>query len=659
MCGIAGIYNFSPDKTVSEKQLKRMVGALYHRGPDECGFLDAGNLAMGMARLSIIDLNTGSQPIHNEDKSVWTVFNGEIFNYIELKQELVECGHRFYTTSDTEVIVHAYEEYGIDFVSHLNGQFAIAIWDVRERALILLRDRFGIRPLYYMIQNNRLLFASEMKAIFAGSDITPQIDGAGLAQIFTFWVNIPPASAFKEIHELPPGHFLKIGNGKPDIRPYWSMAFPSNGIFSGQTKEEVAAGLREALQQAVTLRLRADVPVAAYLSGGIDSSIISALVKKYHNNKLITFSVAFSDRDYDERTYQEEMVKHIDTDHHMVEVGPADITRDFVNAVWYAEKPMMRTAPAPLYALSRLVRQSNIKVVLTGEGADEVFGGYNIFKEDKVRRFWARQPQSAIRPLLLGRLYPYILKSQSTINPFWQAFFRKNLDAVDNPVYSHLLRWENTSKVQLMFDQNIRRHFDMDRQLTQINAFVGKELNRWHPLNRAQYLEALLFMNGYLLSSQGDRMMMANSVEGRFPFLDHNLFAFSASIDPELKIRGLNEKYILKQAFSDLIPENIVKRPKQPYRAPIASAFLSESAPEIIGEMLSEKCIRNYGYFNPKAVARLVNKLNRVNTASARDDMSLVAVISTQLLHYQYVEQFPFIEVKLPEKQTYIKTNSR
>ena len=655
MCGIAGIFSKNKKLAPGQSKLEEMVGALYHRGPDECGFFFDRNLAMGMSRLSIIDLSGGSQPIHNEDKTLWIVFNGEVFNYPELRKVLKAKGHKFYTTSDTEVILHCYQEYGLDFVQHLNGQFAVAIWDTKAKKLILARDRVGIRPLFYARTSDKLIFASEMKAIFAEGTIKPAIAADGLADIFTFWVNVPPHSIFNEIKELPPGHIMLADEKGVTIKRYWSYSFPQDNEFYTDPDEELKNKLQEILYDAVTIRLRADVPVASYLSGGIDSSIISAMVKKHHNNELITFSVTFKDKEYDERGFQQQMAQKIGTRHHSVEVDERKIARDFADVVWFAEKPLMRTAPSPLYALSALVRENGIKVVLTGEGADEIFGGYNIFKEDRVRRFWARNPESNWRPLLLSRLYPYILKSQSAVNPFWQAFFKNHLRETDNPYYSHLLRWDNTSKIRMIFNRHIEEAFRFDEQKRRLQEYILPDINKWHSLNRAQYLEASLFMNGYLLSSQGDRMMMGHSVEGRFPFLDHRLIEFASRLAPDVKIKSLREKHILKEAYKDLIPAEIVNRAKQPYRAPIARVFLSEETAPLIKELLSEEKIRAYGYFNPAAISQLKNKLHRAgNKASARDEMAIVACASTQLLHFKFIENFADNRFRLPEKQTVV-----
>lgn len=494
-----------------------------------------------------------------------------------------------------------------------------------------------------------------MKAIFAEGTLRAQITEKGLADIFTFWVNIPPQTIFKDVNELPPGHLLVTDGKNLNIQRYWSYSFPENGDFFDKPEKVLKEELRAILYDAVKIRLRADVPVASYLSGGIDSSVISTLVKKYHNNDLITFSVTFKDKHFDERSFQEQMAQKIGTHHHSIEVDDSKIAGDFSEVIWFAEKPLMRTAPSPLFALSSLVRQNNIKVVLTGEGADEMFGGYNIFKENKVRRFWAREPQSQWRPLLFSRLYAYILKSENTINPFWQAFFKKHLTETDNPYYSHLLRWKNTAHIRMIFNDSIKQAFRFEEQQQRLKKFLLPQMTDWHPLNRAQYLETSLFMNGYLLSSQGDRMMMGHSVEGRFPFLDHRIIEFSAQLPPSLKIKALNEKYLLKEAYRRLIPAEIVNRSKQPYRAPIASVFLGQNSPSLIKEMLSEESIKKYGYFNPHAVKQLKSKLIRTETnTAARDEMAIVACVSTQLLHYHFIEHFSEKKFRLPKKQTVV-----
>ena len=638
MCGIAGIY--MPDGAQPKSaDLQKMTRMLTHRGPDEEGFYAAVGIGLGHKRLSIIDLSGGQQPMHNEDRSVWTIFNGEIFNYIELREALVKKGHTFYSHSDTEVIVHLYEEYGVDFASHLNGQFSIAVWDISRRRLVLTRDRVGIRPLFYSRRpDGTLLFASEMKAIFAYPGVEREIDPAGLAQTSMFWVSIPPRTIFKGIQELGPGRTLIVENDSVRTVQYWKHQFPDAGEYEDKPLSHWTEKVREILFDSTTLQLRSDVPVAAYLSGGIDSSITCALVKKYHNNNLITFSVGFKDERFDERPFQMQMVEHLGTDHRMIEVGYEDIGQDFSEVIWNAERPMMRTAPAPLLALSRLVRKNGIKVVLTGEGADEIFGGYNIFKEDKVRRFWARQPESTFRPLALSKLYGYIQRDPQA-ESFWRMFFRKGLEDVDHPYYSHLIRWNNSVQMRRFFHPDLKARFPSDEEMfADLKTYLDPDMVRWAPLCRAQYLEMALFMSGYLLNSQGDRMMMGNSIEGRFPFLDHRLIEFAATIPPKYKINGLTEKYVLKKAYEDLVPPAIVNRPKKPYRAPIAACFRGDS---LAAKLIRPEALEKSGIANVATFTKLMAKAGVDGRGlSERDEMAVATVTSMQLLNSMFIDNF-------------------
>ncbi len=651
MCGIAGIVHFEGAVSQSEAKLDRMVGKLFHRGPDECGFYFDDQVSLGMARLSIIDLQHGSQPIANENETIWVVFNGEIFNYQELRTELEKQGHTFRTASDTEVIVHSYEEWGKDFVSNLNGQFAIGLWDQNKRQFLLARDRLGIRPLFYAQVNNRLLFASEIKSILAEGTLPAQPDVNGLKQIFTFWVNVPPRTVFKDIFELPPGNILIVKPSGLMEQTYWDIPFLNSDTVrtNQQTLQEELYAL---LLDAVKIRLRADVPVGAYLSGGLDSSIITALVNNIHQNRLKTFSVNFSNQSYDERFFQKLLIEQLQTEHRSLTVNDEDILHHFFETIKLTEKPILRTAPAPLLALSSLVRSDDFKVVLTGEGADEFFAGYNIFKETKVRQFWAQAPHSASRPLLLSKIYPYILNQNGALNPFWQAFFKRHLTETQNPFYSHLLRWENTAKIHLLLSDALKSQFHFEDQLDEVKAYLPALENLNSPLTRAQYIEAKLFMNGYLLSSQGDRMLMGHSVEGRFPFLDHRVVEFAATLPDAVKLFGLQEKYILKKTFKDILPPAIAKRPKQPYRAPISGKLLENSRFDWLQELLSPTQIDKYGYFSAQRVQVLKTKLMQQSApTSLVDEMAFLAILSTQLWHYHFFENFSAHSGRLATKK--------
>ena len=644
MCGIAGIINLR-DQEAQETILNRMLRTMQHRGPDATGLYLSDDIGLGHARLSIIDLSGGYQPIHNEDRTVWVIFNGEIFNYPELREDLLKRGHRFYTQSDTETIVHLYEAYGEGLFDHLNGQFAIALWDQRKRVLLLGRDRMGIRPLFYHQHNGRLLFASEIKALLADDRTPRRLNPQTLSDVFTCWTPVDPFTAFEEIYQLPPGHYARFDVNGLDIRRYWQLTF-DDADPDERSKDEWAEEMKALLLDAARIRLRADVPVGAYLSGGIDSTYISTLVRNNFNNKLNTFSVQFTDERFDESKFQQTALSAIQTQHRAIQCSDEDIGNLFPQVIWHTEVPMIRTAPAPLMMLSGLVRRSDFKVVLTGEGADEIFGGYNIFKEAKIRRFWARHPDSIFRPHLLRRIYPYIFNSETgQINAFLFGFFKKNLTDVDSPVYSHMVRWLNTSQLKNFFAPDLLPAGGKD-----LSTFVGRitdklppEFDDWSPLSKAQYLESTLFLSNYLLSSQGDRMAMANSVEGRFPFLDHRVVELAARTPANLRLNGLTEKYLLKEIARQQVPAELIDRAKQPYRAPISRCFMCADPPEYVPELLSEAALKRSGYFDPVKVQRLTAKCRQQDgrLASERENMALVAILSTQLLDRQFIQAFP------------------
>jgi asparagine synthase (glutamine-hydrolysing) len=359
MCGIAGILNLTVATQPHRDELTAMMAKLHHRGPDGRGVYLDGPVGLAHTRLSIIDLAGGEQPIHNEDRTVWVTFNGEIFNYVELRAELITQGHRFYTQSDTEVIVHLYEQHGEKFVDHLNGQFAIALWDTKREKLILARDRTGIRPLFYTTANKRLCFASEVKALFALPDVKRELDAIALSDICTFWSPLVPRSAFKDVLSLPPGHVMTVQAGQINISRYWDWTFPDNGTYeTNRSDADYADELRELMIDAVKLQLRADVPVGAYLSGGLDSSITTSLIHHFSSTKLRTFSLTFEDAEFDEREHQQELVKYLGTDHSSLNCTRADIAAAFPRTILHTESPIVRTAPTPLMLLSGHVRAS-------------------------------------------------------------------------------------------------------------------------------------------------------------------------------------------------------------------------------------------------------------------------------------------------------------
>ncbi len=635
MCGIAGICSANFEK-VDGHLLEQMIAMVHHRGPDESGTYAEQGIGLAHARLSIIDLNTGRQPMCNSDKSLWVAFNGEIFNYIELREKLTRKGYTFTTQSDTEVILHLYAAEGEQCLQHMNGQWAFALWDARARTLLVARDRLGVRPLFYTIHNNSLIFSSEIKSILVHPGVPRRLDLAALDQIFTFWCTIPPRTIFDGIHELPPGHFLTFTDGRLEVRKYWQLNFENHEAAERDWQEE----LRALLVDATRLRLRSDVPVGAYLSGGLDSTIITALMNQFTGSRLRTFSIGFSNKELDESAFQREAIAFLQTAHAEIECGHGDIARIFPDVVWHMEKPVIRTAPAPMYLLSRLVHNCGFKVVLTGEGADEVFGGYDIYKEAKIRRFWAAQPASRRRPQLLRRLYPYQSKLQQQPDAYLQNFFRVRNEDLKDPFFSHRPRWELTSRLKLFFSDEVRSAISDKDALADLEGQLPAAYYGWNKFCQAQYLETAYLLPGYILSSQGDRVGMAHAVEARHPFLDYRVVEFGARVPPSLKMKVLNEKYILKRTFGHFLPQHIVARPKQPYRAPDGSSFFGPCAPEYVDELLSPEQILADRVFDPHSVRRLVHKFRANLAIGVKDAMALVGILSTQLVIHQFMHHF-------------------
>jgi len=641
MCGIAGICHLNRPDGISLHTLNRMISVLHHRGPDESGCYIDRWVGLGNTRLSIIDLSSGLQPIHNEDQTMWIVYNGEVFNYLQLRDELQKRGHQFYTTSDTEVVLHLYEEKGPALLEDLNGQFAFAIWNSKKRELFLARDRVGINPLYYAVKDDLLVFASEIKSIFMFDQIPRDIDPVAMDQIFTLWTTLSQRTIFKGICELPPGHFLKVSKGLVTVGAYWDVPLYPPEEYMNTPVEEVCQRIRELLLDAVRIRLRADVPVGCYLSGGLDSSGVTALVVKNFDNDVRTFGIRFEQSDFDEGKYQQQMVSFLKANHAEVCATNQDIGTYFPEVLWHCEKPLLRTAPVPLFLLSRLVRQNNRKVVLTGEGGDEVFGGYNIFKEAKLRRFWSKQPNSLKRQQLFEQLYPYIFKDTRS-KSLLHLFFTQKSQMVNDTLFSHLIRWANTSRTKTFFSDRLRAEIGSYSPYDEVRDDLPPFYQRCDTFTRAQYLEMKIFLSNYLLCSQGDRMAMAHSVEIRLPYLDHRLIDFMARVPPRWKMLGLNEKYILKKLFRNTLPAEILRRAKHPYRAPIRESLLGCYASEYAREMLSEKAIKKAGLFNFEKVDRLLKKLQKVDSAGEIDNMALVGILSSQLVHHRFIENFPF-----------------
>jgi asparagine synthase (glutamine-hydrolysing) len=646
MCGIAGILN-SDGRPADCSPLERMVSVIAYRGPDDSDIYLDGELGLGHCRLSIIDLAGGHQPMRSADGDLTITFNGEIFNFVELRERLEQQGHKFLTRSDTEVILHLYRQYGTDCVNHMNGQWAFAIWDAPLKRLFLSRDRLGVRPLFYTWAGRDFVFGSEVKVLLAHPDIEAKLNYGALHQVFTFWFTIAPSTMFVGIEQLPSGHSLIVENGHAKLLRYWTLDFGDEDRGAEESDKQEASLVDELsalLLDATRIRLRADVTVGAYLSGGLDSSIIAALARQCIGSSLHTFSIAFDEPDLDESKYQLEVAQSLGTEHSMVRCSAREIGTVFPDVVWHMETPVVRTAPAPMYMLSRFVHGMGFKVVLTGEGADEFWGGYDIFKEAKIRAYIAAQPESKRRPLLLKKLYPYLEGLQRQSPAYLQTFFRASLGQTSHPLFSHIPRWELTQRSQMLFSDEVRSNRNKDNLWSPVTDTLPQGFDHWTSFRRAQYLEAAFLLPDYLLSSQGDRVAMAHSLEGRYPFLDYRLVEFSTRVPSRLKMKVLNEKYLLKRAFGKQVPKSVLNRPKQPYRAPQSSSFFDpvtgKPSTDYVADMMSSERLRDFGIFNVSSVQKLIDKAKAGNAVSFLDNAALVGVLSTQSLIDQFTINF-------------------
>lgn len=582
MCGIVGVLNYSPAIETDRGLLKRMADKLTHRGPDEEGYYSDASIAFGFKRLSIIDLSGGQQPMFNEDKSLVSICNGEIYNYKELRSDLIEKGHHLTTNCDVEVLVHLYEEYGPSFIEQLNGQFAFAIYDKQNNQLMIARDHFGIAPIFYTQLEDKLVFGSEIKAILEHPEVKRSVNLQALDQVLSFPGLVSPNTMFEGIYALKPGHYALIKDGKITHKEYWDLDYPKIGELEEQPEEYYLENLDRLLRKSVEYRLNADVPVGFYLSGGLDSSLIGGLVKHCAPDKeRISFSIGFNQGEIDERTHQQLMVQHLNSNHHEIVFDWEDIESRFQDMVYYAESPVKESYNTCSMALSESVRNNDIKVILTGEGADELFAGYVGYRFDEQR---AQMEEDMSMEKMLEDNEREILWG----NP--DFFYEKN-------------QYEYRDTKLALYSDSVNEQFDRFNSVR--DTLVDKsKLEGRHHLHIRSYLDFKLRMSDHLISDHGDRMAYANSIEARYPFLDVNLVNFVKTIPPRLKLNGLIEKYILKQVARSYIPKEIFEREKFGFVAPGSSALLKKNIPWV-NRILSYETIKRQGYFNPDTIERL------------------------------------------------------
>jgi asparagine synthase (glutamine-hydrolysing) len=628
MCGIAGFLAPGHDPSGFARQIAAMLARVGHRGPDAAGAVACDDGALGTARLSIVDVANGDQPMRDPSGRYWIAYNGEVYNHIELRRTLEAQGRVFRTRCDTEVVLQAWLTWGPDCLARLNGGFAFAILDVVSGRLVLARDRFGKRPMFYARHDGAFLFASEMKAFLAVPDFKFRQDPAQLASILAQWTPLPAQTGFEDIASLPLGSWLETGPAGTRVRSYAKLRFD---VPPETDQAHAIARIRDSVRQSVALRLRSDVEVGVYLSGGLDSAIVARLVTDITGTPPATFSIGFDDARLDESDAQVVMAQALGSRHHTVRMTARDIAADFATAVLHAELPAFRCAFVPMYRLAALTRANGIKVVLSGEGADEAFLGYDLFKETLLRRQWAELDE-ATRRTRLASLYPHLdhygPDDLVAITGLYQQFAKERLPGL----FSHELRLQNGRFAARL----LRKAGD---PFAPILAAVADDPDfaALDPVQKAQWLEYQTLLPGYLLSTQGERMSLAHGVENRCPFLDQNVV--DAALASNLRFDdGFVEKRLLRLAFADDLPPAIVQRRKFPYRAPDAAAFQA-GRPDWLEAVLSEDELRKLPFLDHRFASALATKAmtRPPEQISTKEDQAFVFLLSIALLHRAFV----------------------
>ncbi|OKJ48700.1 asparagine synthase (glutamine-hydrolyzing) [Streptomyces sp. CB02115] len=634
MCGIAGFVSPSLDAGATPEVMASMLSLIRHRGPDESGYYLDDGVAMGTVRLSVIDLATGAQPMADPSDRYWICFNGELYNHIELRQELRGLGRRFRTRSDTEVVLQAWAQWGAGCLPRFNGAFAFAIRDAVSGDLFLARDRYGKRPLFYSGRGSGtgrdgdFLFASEMKAFQAFPGFRFELDPGELASAFAVWTPLPDRTPFRHIRQLPMGSFLTVRGGRMDLTTYAELEIDTDP-FTGSAREAVAF-VRDTLRESVAMRLRSDVEVGVYLSGGLDSSIVTALATELSPHAVRTFSVEFDEAAFDESGSQHVVASHLGTLHSSIAVRGADIAANFPSAVYHAEVPAFRTAFVPMYLLSRHVRDAGIKVILSGEGADEAFLGYSLFRETLLRAAWHDLSDDE-RMARIGRLHPELSHfgpaNRARLKGLFEQFAVERLPGL----FSHELRYQNGRFAARLLKERGDPFADLLALTASTPGYAALS-----PVQKAQWLEFKTLLPGYLLSTQGERMSLAHGIENRCPFLDPAVVRAAASVNLRFD-DGSEEKAILKEAFRGELPESSLARRKQPYRAPGAAVF-KEQRPDYMELLLSDTELQKIDGLDPVFARKLVAKIMATPSEgiSTKEDQAFVYLLSTAVLHQQF-----------------------
>ncbi|MFC2165145.1 asparagine synthase (glutamine-hydrolyzing) [Acidobacteriota bacterium] len=601
MCGICGIFSHQGLPPDARQVTKKMCAAMVHRGPDDEGYYADENISLGMRRLSIIDLITGHQPMTNEDKSIWVIFNGEIYNFPELREQLIQKGHTFATQSDTEVIVHLYEEAGENFVHQLNGMFAIAIWDKNQDTLILVRDRLGIKPLHFFSTPHSLIFSSEIKSILQ-SDYKRELDYEALSRFFTFEYIPAPATIFKGIQKLLPGHMIVAKGGNIVIKPYWDVRYAETPS-SKRDEQSYLDEIYHLLKDSVKRRLISDVPLGVFLSGGMDSSSITALMSEVADSKIKTFAIGFKEESFNELGYAKIVADRFQTEHQEF-VVESNLVKELVpTLIEYLDEPLADASIIPTYIISKLARQY-VTVALAGEGGDELFAGYDTYKAYQVARLYRRVP-SFVRNGIVKKIVSQLPASKKRLSFEFKA--KKFISGIDfPPEIANFVWWGayNPEEKANLFSGDLTANIQED--VFAPVAFHGDNTQAHEMVDRLGYLDLKLYLQDDLLV-KSDRMSMANSLEIRVPFLDHTFVDFATSIPSSLKLKGMHTKHILKKAMSKILPPEILTRKKIGFDIPLG-VWIRQELREFVTDILSPDSMKRHGFFNHDYIDTLLHE---------------------------------------------------
>jgi asparagine synthase (glutamine-hydrolysing) len=602
MCGICGLIHTNAQEPVAQPVLDAMCGSIYHRGPDSAGTFCKEQVGLGIRRLSIIDLEGGDQPIHNEDQTLWIVFNGEIYNYPDLTSMLKHRGHRFYTQTDTEVIVHAYEELGDEFIHHLNGMFAFALWDSRRQRLLLARDRMGIKPLYYTKVGSTLVFGSELKAILAHPGIERKINLVALNEYLSFEYIPTPLTIFHNIFKLPPGHLLEFVDGDIEIKKYWDLSLARSENVQPHRIEEYETQLLEVLRDVVHKELISDVPVGILLSGGLDSSTVASIATEFVPD-IKTFSITMEDSSFDESKHAWLVAKHLNTRHYELTLTPdhaIDLLPDIGQAL---DEPIGDSSIIPTLLVSQFARQY-VKVALGGDGGDEMFSGYTTFQAHRLVEYYERFVPGMVRWHLVPWITENLPISYDNISVDFKL--KKFISGGGVPAVVRHHRWlgsftPNQKKRLIKPWAQIREKDTYDIAFSHLQTCDAREL-----INQLLYCDVKLYLEGDILFKV-DRASMANSLETRVPLLNHTLVEYMAGVPHQFKLKGLTTKYLLRRAMRNRLPKQIVQRSKKGFNFPVAKWLAGPLLP-FARELLSEERLRQQGLFEPSYVQGLLSE---------------------------------------------------